>query len=87
MKLISSRIFSICANSFKFETIGFSPNGFTGYFIFKILLVAFAGMVFIHAVAFFMRSFQELREGQASENKFKDLDELPDLTEVAKTNN
>ena len=69
------------------ETIGFSPNGFTGYFIFKILLVAFAGMIFIHAVAFFMRSFQELREGQASENKFKDLDELPDLTEVAKTNN
>ena len=69
------------------ETIGFSPNGFTGYFIFKILLVAFAGMVFIHAVAFFMRSFQEFREGQASENKYRDLDELPDLTEVAKTNN
>ena len=69
------------------ETIGFSPNGFTGYFLFKILLVAFAGMIFIHAVAFFMRSFQELREGQASENKYKDLDELPDLTEVAKTNN
>ena len=52
------------------ETIGFSPNGFTGYFIFKILLVAFAGMIFIHAVAFFMRSFQELREGQSSENKY-----------------
>ena len=67
------------------ETIGFSPNGFTGYFIFKILLVAFAGMVFIHAVAFFMRSFQELREGQSSENKYKDLDQLPDLNEVAKT--
>ena len=69
------------------ETIGFSPNGFTGYFIFKILLVAFAGMVFIHAVAFFMRSFQELREGQSSENKYKDLDQLPDLTEVVKTEN
>ena len=69
------------------ETIGFSPNGFTGYFIFKILLVAFAGMVFIHAVAFFMRSFQELREGQSSENKYKDLDQLPDLNEVAKTEN
>ena len=37
--------------------------------------------------AFFMRSFQELREGQTSENKYKDLDVLPDLTEVAKTNN
>ena len=69
------------------ETIGFSPNGFTGYFIFKVLLVAFAGMIFIHAVAFFMRSFQELREGQSSENKYKDLDQLPDLTEVAKTEN
>ena len=69
------------------ETIGFSPNGFTGYFIFKILLVAFAGMIFIHAVAFFMRSFQELREGQSSENKYKDLDQLPDLTDVAKTKN
>ncbi len=69
------------------ETIGFSPNGFTGYFIFKILLVAFAGMIFIHAIAFFMRSFQELREGQSSENKYKDLDQLPDLTEVAKTEN
>ena len=69
------------------ETIGFSPNGFTGYFIFKILLVAFAGMIFIHAVAFFMRSFQELREGQSSENKYKDLDQLPDLTDIAKTEN
>ena len=69
------------------ETIGFSPNGFTGYFIFKILLVAFAGMIFIHAWAFFMRSFQELREGPSSENKYRDLDQLPDLTEVVKTNN
>ena len=68
------------------ETIGFSPNGFTGYFLFKILLVAFAGMIFIHAWAFFMRSFQELREGQSSENKYRDLDQLPDLTEVVKTN-
>ena len=69
------------------ETIGFSPNGFTGYFLFKILLVAFAGMIFIHAWAFFMRSFQELREGQSSENKYRDVDQLPDLTEVVKTNN
>ena len=69
------------------ETIGFSPNGFTGYFLFKILLVAFAGMIFIHAWAFFMRSFQELREGQSSENKYRDVDPLPDLTEVVETNN
>ena len=69
------------------ETIGFSPNGFTGYFLFKILLVAFAGMIFIHEWAFFLRSFQELREGQSSENKYRDVDQLPDLTEVVKTNN
>jgi len=56
------------------ETIGFSPNGFTGYFLFKILLVAFAGLVFLHAWAFLMRSFLEFREGEESENKLKDLD-------------
>ena len=56
------------------ETIGFSPNGFTAYFLFKILLVAFAGLVFLHAWAFLMRSFLEYREGEESENKFKDLD-------------
>ena len=58
------------------ETIGFSPNGFNGYFLFKILLVAFAGMVFIHAVAFFYRSFLEWKEGPESENKYLDKDSL-----------
>ncbi|MQQ07408.1 C4-dicarboxylate ABC transporter permease [Epibacterium sp. SM1979] len=58
------------------ETIGFSPNGFTGYFLFKILLVAFAGIVFIHAIAFFYRSFLEFIEGPASENKYLDKDTL-----------
>ena len=58
------------------ETIGFSPNGFTGYFLFKILMVAFAGMVFIHAWAFFMRSYLEWKEGAASENKYLDKDVL-----------
>jgi hypothetical protein len=32
------------------ETIGFSPNGFTAYFLFKVLLVAFAGMIFLHGL-------------------------------------
>ena len=41
------------------ETIGFSPNGFDGYFIFKILLCCFAAMIFIHAWAFFYRSWLE----------------------------
>ncbi|MHA7851373.1 TRAP transporter small permease subunit [Roseovarius sp.] len=58
------------------ETIGFSPNGFNAYFLFKVLLVAFAGMVFIHAVAFFYRSFLEWREGPESENKYLDKDSL-----------
>ncbi len=58
------------------ETIGFSPNGFNGYFLFKILLVAFAGMVFIHAVAFFYRSYLEWKEGESSVNKYLDKDSL-----------
>ncbi|MGR3758915.1 TRAP transporter small permease subunit [Roseobacteraceae bacterium NS-SX3] len=58
------------------ETIGFSPNGFNGYFLFKILLVLFAGVVFLHAIAFFYRSFLEFIEGQASENKYLDKDSL-----------
>lgn len=58
------------------ETIGFSPNGFTGYFLFKILLVAFAGMVFLHAWAFFWRSYLEWKEGEASANKYLDKDTL-----------
>ncbi len=60
------------------ETIGFSPNGFNGYFLFKLLLVAFAGMVFLQAVAFFYRSFLELREGHESEGKYLDKDKLGD---------
>ncbi len=33
-------------------------------------------MVFIHAVAFFYRSFLEWREGEESENKYLDKDSL-----------
>ena len=58
------------------ETIGFSPNGFNGYFLFKILLVAFAGLVFLHAIAFFYRSYLELREGPEAEGKYLDRDTL-----------
>jgi TRAP-type mannitol/chloroaromatic compound transport system permease small subunit len=58
------------------ETIGFSPNGFTAYFLFKILLVAFAGMVFLHAIAFFYRSYLEYVEGPESEGKYLDKDTL-----------
>jgi TRAP-type mannitol/chloroaromatic compound transport system permease small subunit len=58
------------------ETIGFSPNGFTAYFLFKILLVAFCGMVFLHGWAFFWRSYLEWKEGEASECKYLDKDTL-----------
>ncbi len=58
------------------ETIGFSPNGFTGYFLFKVLLVAFAGLVFLQALAFFWRSYLELKEGEASAGKYLDKDTL-----------
>lgn len=58
------------------ETIGFSPNGFTAYFLFKILLVAFCGLIFLHAVAFFWRSYLEFVEGERSENKYLDKDTL-----------
>lgn len=58
------------------ETIGFSPNGFTAYFLFKILLVAFTGLVFLHAMAFFWRSYLEWKEGPESEGKYLDRDSL-----------
>lgn len=60
------------------ETIGFSPNGFNGYFLFKILLVAYAGLVFLHAWAFFYRSYLEWREGPESEGRYLDRDVLGD---------
>lgn len=58
------------------EYIGFSPNGFTYYFVFKILLVTFTAMVMLQAVAFFYRSYLEFKEGEASEGKYLDRDTL-----------
>ncbi|MGJ8624196.1 MAG: TRAP transporter small permease subunit [Yoonia sp.] len=62
------------------ETIGFSPNGFNAYFLFKVLLVTFTLMVFLQAVAFFYRSFLEWKEGPSSEAKYHDKDKLGDET-------
>ncbi|MDP4031505.1 MAG: TRAP transporter small permease subunit [Pseudorhodobacter sp.] len=62
------------------ETIGFSPNGFNAYFLFKILLVSFCALVFLQAVAFFYRSLLEWREGPESEGKYHDRDNLGDVT-------
>ena len=58
------------------ETIGFSPNGFNGYFLFKILLVSFCAMVMLQAISTFYRSWCEMREGEASEGKYMDRDTL-----------
>lgn len=56
------------------ETIGFSPNGFTGYFLFKVLMVLMVAFVFIQMVALFSRSLAELREGPSSKDKYLDVD-------------
>ncbi|MGJ8545284.1 MAG: TRAP transporter small permease subunit [Sulfitobacter sp.] len=58
------------------ETIGFSPNGFNGYFLFKLLLCAFCVMVILQAIAVAFRAFCEMREGPESENKYLDRDSL-----------
>lgn len=62
------------------ETIGFSPNGFDAYFLFKVLLVAFAGMMFLQAWAFFFRSYLEFVEGEESAGRYLDKDKLEDET-------
>lgn len=60
------------------ETIGFSPNGFNAYFLFKVLLVAFTLMVILQAIACFYRAYLERKEGEESENKYLDKDTLGD---------
>ena len=74
--LMQSRIFR-----WNVETIGFSPNGFNAYFLFKILIVLFCLLVFVQAVAFFWRSDLEFVEGEASEGKYRDLDKTGDPAE------
>ena len=60
------------------ETIGFSPNGFDAYFLFKVLLIAFAGLMFLQGLGHFYRSLLEFREGEASANRYRDLDAVAD---------
>ncbi|MEM8789037.1 MAG: TRAP transporter small permease subunit [Pseudomonadota bacterium] len=62
------------------ETIAFSPNGFDAYFLFKVLLVSFAGMMFLQGCAFFFRSLLEYIEGEDSAGKYLDKDRLEDET-------
>jgi TRAP-type mannitol/chloroaromatic compound transport system permease small subunit len=58
------------------ETIGFSPDGFNGYFLFKILMLCFVALVVLQAIAFFYRCFLEYVEGEASAGKYLDRDTL-----------
>jgi uncharacterized membrane protein len=60
------------------ETIGASPTGFDAYYLFKILMLAFTALVFIHAIAFFYRSMLEWREGPEEDGKYLDLDTAVD---------
>lgn len=60
------------------ETIGFSPNGFDAYFLFKVLILLFAATALIQACAFFWRSWLELREGEISAGRYLDKDILGD---------
>ena len=56
------------------ETIGFSPNGFNAYFLFKVLLVFFVATIFLNAVAFLYRSYLEWKEGPEGEGRYLDRD-------------
>lgn len=62
------------------ETIGFSPNGFDAYFLFKVLLVAFAGLMFLQGWVYFYRSYLEFVEGEKSADKYLDKDRMEDQT-------
>jgi len=63
------------------ETVGFSPNGFNAYFLFKVLIVLFCVMVMIQAVAVFWRSYLEWLEGEDSLDKHLDRDMTGDEAE------
>lgn len=67
------------------ETIAFSPNGFDAYFLFKLLMVAFCGLVFLQAWAFLWRSILEFREGESAAGKFVDRDAPGDSTAELQT--
>ncbi|MEL7105464.1 MAG: TRAP transporter small permease subunit [Pseudomonadota bacterium] len=58
------------------ETIGFSPNGFDLYFMFKVLIVFFCVMMLIQAVTFFYRSYLEFVGGPQDAERGLDRDVL-----------
>ena len=62
------------------ETIGFSPNGFDAYFLFKLLILLFTVTALVQACLFFWRSLLEFREGELSADRYLDRDSLGDET-------
>ena len=62
------------------ETIGFSPNGFNAYFLFKILIVLFCFTMLVQGMAFFWRSVLEWRQGPDSANRYLDKDPVAAAT-------
>ncbi|CTQ32863.1 TRAP transporter small permease subunit [Jannaschia rubra] len=65
------------------ETIGFSPNGFDAYWMFKVLVLLFVATAFLQACTFFWRSWLELREGEMSAGRYLDLDRMGDDERLA----
>ena len=63
------------------ETVGFSPNGFDAYFLFKILILMFVATSLLQACVFFWRSWLELREGEMSAGRYIDRDVMGDETD------
>lgn len=62
------------------ETTTTNTSGFDAYFLFKILLVSFAALVLLQAIAFFYRSLLEFREGEEADGRYLDKDPLGDET-------
>ena len=62
------------------ETIGFSPNGFDAYYLFKILMLSFTFLVFLQALSCFYRALLEWREGPEEVGKYLDLDSAVDAS-------
>lgn len=60
------------------ETIGFSPNGFNAYFLFKVLIVLYCVLVFLQTWSMFWRSYLEWKEGEGSEGRYLDRDRTGD---------
>ncbi|MGB3148363.1 MAG: TRAP transporter small permease subunit [Paracoccaceae bacterium] len=60
------------------ETVGFSPNGFNAYVLFKVLILAFIVLVILQSVAFLYRSYLERKEGPEAEGRYLDKDPVDD---------